>query len=237
MPVTESSRPSRSAAPIGNDGHRARLRTRLLESGPDALADHELIESLLALARPRVDTKPAAKRLLAEFGSIGKLLAAPPAALARVTDVGESSVTAIKIVQAIALRAGRQAASEHPVLASWQALLDYLRLDMGDLGRERVRVLHLDSKNRLIRDEVMSEGSVDQSAIYVREVVKRALELESSALILVHNHPSGDTNPSRQDIAITQEIAEACKRFSIALHDHVIIGRDNHTSLRALGLI
>ena len=224
-------------ADVRHDGHRERLRARLLERGAAALSDHELIEALLMLARPRIDTKPIAKRLLAEYGGIASLLSADADALKALPDMGEASAMAIKLAHAISQRALQAQTREKPVLANWQALLDYLRGDMGALIHERVRILYLDSKNRLLRDHLMSEGSVDQSAIYVREVVKRALDLGATALIIVHNHPSGDPSPSRQDIAITRDIAEACKRFAIAVHDHIIIAGDAHVSLKAQGLI
>lgn len=223
---------------IDGAGHRARLRDRLLSGGADALLDHEIVEYLLILAVPRRDMKPVAKQLLREFGSFGGLLSADPESLQRVKGMGESTVSALKIVQAACLRLLEGRIEQKPILGSWQALLDYLRADMAYLIRERVRVLHLDSRNQLIRNEAMSEGSIDQSAIYVREVVKRALDLGSAAIILVHNHPSGDATPSRQDIAITRDIADACKRLGIALHDHIIIGADgNFTSLRSQGLV
>lgn len=226
------------ATPGGDGaGHRARLRERLLTGGPDALLDHELIEYLLALAIPRRDTKPLAKALLREFGGIGPLLSADPESLARVSGMGDSSVAALKIVQAAVLRMLKGDVSDRPVLGNWQGLLDYLRADMAHRLNERVRVLHLDSRNHLIRDEAVSDGSIDQSAIYIREVVRRAIELGSAAVILVHNHPSGDTMPSRQDIAITRDIADTLKRLGIALHDHIIVGRHGHASLRSQGLI
>jgi DNA repair protein RadC len=209
----------------------------LQTGGGDALLDHELIEYLLALAIPRRDTKPLARMLLKEFGGIGGVLTADWAALARVPGMGDTSVAAIKIAQAAALRLLRVQASERPVLGSWQALLDYLRADMAWLSVERVRVLHLNSRNMLIRDEKMSDGSVDETAIYTREVIRRAIDLGSTALILVHNHPSGNPAPSRQDIDITRQIAEAAKRMGISVHDHIIIGTEGHSSLRALGLM
>lgn len=218
-------------------GHRARLRRRLIEGGGDALLDHEIVEYLLALAIPRRDTKPLAKALLREFGDIARLLSAAPDALLRVPGMGEGAVAAIRIANAAALRLLRARATATPVLSGWQALLDYLRADMAHLGTERVRVLHLDSKNRLIRDEVISEGTIDQASVHVREVVRRALELGSAALILVHNHPSGDPTPSRQDIAMTRDIAAAARTVDIALHDHVIVGAHGEASLKALGLI
>ncbi|BBC99616.1 MULTISPECIES: RadC family protein [Sphingobium] len=218
-------------------GHRARLRQKLADSGGEALHDHELIEYLLALAIPRRDTKPLAKALLREFGGIGGLMTADWTAIARVPGMGDTSVAAIKIVQATALRMLRNDVAVRPVLASWQALLDYLRADMAYLSVERVRVLHLNSRNMLIRDDHMGDGSIDQAAIYVREVIKRAMDLGSAALILVHNHPSGDPSPSRQDIDITRQIVEAGKRLGIAVHDHIIMAASGHTSLRAQGLL
>lgn len=218
-------------------GHRERLRSRLLEGGPDALLDHELIEYLLALAIPRRDTKPLAKQLIAEFGGIGGLLTADSEALKRVSGMGETSIAALKIAQAAALRLIKSEVARQPVLAGWQALLDYLRADMAHMTVERVRVLHLNSRNMLIRDENMGDGSIDQAAIYVREVIRRALDLGSASLILVHNHPSGDPSPSQQDIQVTRNIIEAGKRLGIGVHDHIVIGREGHSSMRAMGLI
>lgn len=220
-----------------HSGHRARLRSRLIESGGEALADYELVEYLLSLAIPRRDTKPLAKALLKEFGSLAELVSADAESLRRVSGMGDTSVAALKIVQAASLRLLKGRVTERPILASWSALLDWLRADMGAITVERVRVLHLDSRNQLIRDELMSEGTVDQSAIYVREVAKRALELGSSAVILVHNHPSGSPEPSRQDIHMTREVADALGKLGIALHDHVIIGGDGHYSFRGAGLL
>ncbi len=218
-------------------GHRARLRQRLLDGGGEALLDHELVEYLLALVIPRRDTKPLAKQLLSEFGGLPALISADAESLRRVPGMGDTAVAALKIVQAASLRLLKAEVSERPILASWQALLDYLRADLAHISVERVRVLHLNAKNMLIRDELVSEGSIDQSAIYIREVIRRALELGSSALILVHNHPSGDTQPSRADIAVTRDLVDAGKKLGIAVHDHVIIGTKGHSSMRALGLL
>ncbi len=218
-------------------GHRARLRQRILTGQGNSLHDHELVEYLLALAIPRRDTKPLAKQLIDEFGGFSSLLVADADALGNFPGMGETSVAALKIVQLAALRLISAPVREQPILASWQALLDYLRADMAHLDHERVRILHLDSKNRLIRDELVSEGSIDQAAIYTREVIKRALALGSAAIILVHNHPSGDSTPSRQDIAITRDICDAALTLGIAVHDHIIIGKDGHTSFRSKGLI
>lgn len=217
-------------------GHRARLRGRLL-ADPDGLLDHELVEYLLALALPRVDTKPLAKALLREFGGIGGLLAADPVALRAVDGMGDTTTAAVKIAHAAAIRLLRSRAQAAPVLSNWQALADYLHADMAHGGVERFRVLHLNTRNLLIRDEQMSRGTIDQAAVHVREVVKRALELGSAAIILVHNHPSGDPSPSRADIDITRAIIAAGKPLNIAVHDHIIVGIDGQVSLRAKGLL
>jgi DNA repair protein RadC len=223
--------------PLDGSGHRARLRQRLFEGGPDALLDHELVEYLLALALPRRDTKPLAKKLIKDFGGFGSLLAADADAIARVGEISEGAVAALKIAQASALRLLRSEVTERPVLGSWQALLDYLHADMAHNPVERVRVLFLNSKNMLIRDEQMSEGSVDEAAVYIREIIRRALDYQATALILVHNHPSGDPSPSQQDIRLTRDIVEAGRHLNIAVHDHLIIGTRGHSSLRAMGLI
>jgi DNA repair protein RadC len=218
-------------------GHRARLRQRLFEGGPDALLDHELVEYLLGLALPRRDTKPLAKKLIRDFGGFGALLSADGPSIARIGEVSEGAAAALKIAQAAALRLLEEEIKDRPVLGSWQALLDYLRADMAHNPVERVRVLYLNSKNVLIRNEQMSEGSVDEAAVYVREVIRRALELHATAIILVHNHPSGDPQPSQQDIRLTRDIVDAGRHLGIAVHDHVIVGARGHSSMRALGLI
>ena len=223
--------------PLDGSGHRARLRQRLFEGGPDALLDHELVEYLLALALPRRDTKPLAKQLLHEFGGYGALLSAAPEAIARAGQLSEGAVAALKIAQASALRLLQGEVRARPVLSSWQALLDYLRADMAHTPIERVRVLFLNARNMLIRDELMWEGSVDEAAVYVREVMRRALDCHAVALIIVHNHPSGDPSPSSQDIRLTKDLVEAGRPLRIAVHDHVIVGAQGHASLRALGLI
>jgi DNA repair protein RadC len=224
--------------PHHGTGHRARLRQRLLQSGGDALLDHELIEYLLGLAIPRRDTKPLAKRLLAEFGGIGPLLAANPEALARVDGLGETSIAAIKLAQALGVRVLRSEVKKQSfTIAGWPELESYLRADMGHRLTECIRILHLNTKNQLIRDEVMSEGSIDAAHIHTREVIRRAIELGSAAIILVHNHPSGDPNPSRADIAMTREIADAGKMMGVAVHDHVIVAAEECRSMRGMGLI
>jgi DNA repair protein RadC len=218
-------------------GHRARLRQRLITGGGDALLDHELIEYILMLAIPRRDTKPMAKQLLSEFGGIGGLLSADAETITKTGIVGESGAAALKAVQATVLRLLRSEVAQQPVLASWQALLDYLRADLAHITVERVRVLHMNARNMLIRDELMAEGTIDQAAIHVREVIRRALDLGSSAIILVHNHPSGDPAPSRADIALTKQIVDAGRPLGVSVHDHVIIGAQGHSSMRAMGLL
>jgi DNA repair protein RadC len=220
-----------------NNGHRVRLRTKLLEKNGDSLHDHELVEYLLTLAIPRRDTKLLAKQLISQYGSLAGLFAADATSLKAQVGMGETSVAAIKIVQACTLRMLSEPVREQPILSSWQALLDYLRADMAHLTIERVRILYLNSKNMLIRDELTSEGSVDQAAIYTREVIKRAMDLGAVAVILVHNHPSGDSAPSKQDISMTRDIIDAGKRLGIGVHDHIIIGKDGFFSMRSAGLI
>lgn len=226
-----------SVPPPDHLGHRARLRQRLVETGGEGMPDYELIEYLLGLAIPRRDTKPLAKALLKEFGGIGGLLAANVEALSRINGMGDTSIAALKIVQATALRLLRNDLDDRPVLSNWQAVLDYLRADMAHHPVERVRVLHLNTRNMLIRDELVSEGTISEAAVHVREVVRRAIDLGSAAIILVHNHPSGDPQPSRADIDLTRKTIEAARQFDIAVHDHVVIGTRGHASLRAMGLI
>ncbi|MFN3862909.1 MAG: RadC family protein [Erythrobacter sp.] len=225
------------AGKAAGEGHRARLRARLLTGGAEALADYEVLEYLLFAAIPRGDTKPIAKALLAQFGSLAGVLNADPKTMQRVKGVGESSAAALKAVAIAARRMTRSEIIKKPVLASWQALIDYLATDMAHLTIERVRVLYLDTRNRLIEDHHLGDGSIDEAAIHPREVIRRAMDVGASAMILVHNHPSGSPEPSRADIQITQRIAEAGRLLGVTVHDHVIIGREGHTSLRARGLI
>ncbi|GMN03609.1 DNA repair protein RadC [Erythrobacter sp. MTPC3] len=218
-------------------GHRARLRERLLKGGAEALADYEVLEYLLFAGIRQGDTKPAAKALLKHFGTLSAVLNADPKALQRVKGVGETSAAALKSVAIAARRMARSEVSQKPVLSSWHALIDYLSIDMAHLTVERVRVLYLDTKNRLIDDHHVGDGSIDEASIHPREVIRRALDVGASALILVHNHPSGNPEPSRADIQITKKIAEAGHLLGVTVHDHVIIGREGHVSLRAKGLI
>jgi len=232
----DESKVKEAVAP-GHQGHRARLRQRLADGGPDSLLDHELLEYLLALAIPRRDTKPLAKALIARFGSLGGVLTAEWRTLAGVDGLGDTSIAAIKIVQAASLRMLKAEVRERPILASWQALLDYLQADMAFLGIERVRVLHLNGRNMLIHDDHMGDGTIDSAAIYVREVIRRAMDLSSASVILVHNHPSGAPDPSKQDIAITRDLIQAARPLGISVLDHIIIGQGQHRSMRSMGLI
>ncbi|MEA3039670.1 MAG: repair protein RadC, partial [Sphingomonadales bacterium] len=190
------------------NGHRARLRRRLFEGGPEALHEHELVEYLLALALPRRDTKPLAKKMIADFGGFAQLLSADADTIMRRCQVSENVAGAIKIAQATAVRFLKSEVTGRKVLGSWQALMDYLAVDMGFLPIERVRVLYLNAKNVLVRDHVLSEGSVDEAAVYVREVIRGAVDSHATAMILVHNHPSGDPQPSQADIRLTREIID-----------------------------
>ena len=218
-------------------GHRARLRQRLLAGGAEALADYEVLEFLLFAGIRQGDTKPVAKALLQRFGSLAAVLNAEPGALQQVRGVGETSAAALKCAALAARRMARSEVREKPVLGSWQALLDYLAIDMAHLTVERVRVLYLDTRNRLIDDHHVGDGSVDEAAIHPREVIRRAMDVGATALILVHNHPSGNPEPSRADIQITQRIAEAGRLLGITVHDHIIVGSEGHVSLRSKGLI
>lgn len=218
-------------------GHRERLRARLMDGGGDAFHDYELLEYLLALAIPRRDTKGLAKDLLTEFGSLASLLAADPKELQRVPGLGESAAAAIKFVEAVMLRSQRRRLEGRPVLSSWQALTDYLHASMAHRTSEEFRVIFLDTKNQIMRDEVLGTGTVNAAPVYPREVVKRALEIQAAAVILVHNHPSGDPTPSRDDITMTRSVIEAGRHLGLTVHDHVIIGQTGHISMRAQGLI
>jgi len=218
-------------------GHRERLRKRFLEGGPAAVADYELLELVLFQALPRGDVKPLAKELLARFGGFAGVIAAEPEELRRVDGVGEAVVAALKTVQAAALKMSLDELIERPVIGSWAKLLDYCKAGMAHKKTEQFRILFLDRRNALIADEVQQSGTVDHTPVYPREVVKRALELGASAIIMVHNHPSGDPTPSRDDIEMTKEVEKAAAALGVALHDHVIVGRKGHASLRSLGLI
>jgi len=218
-------------------GHRARLRQRFLEGGPEALPDYELLELMLFGGRPQGDVKPLAKVLIKRFGSFARVLSADPQELTQVDGIREAGAAAIKAAQAAAIRLIREEAMAQPVIGSWDKLLAYCRASMAYNKTEQLRLLFLDRKNKLIADEVQQRGTVDHTPLYPREVIKRALELGASAIILVHNHPSGDPTPSAADIEMTREVQKAAEAVGLALHDHVVIGRDHHASFKSLGFL
>lgn len=231
--------PDRKSRPEKPDylGHRNRLRERFSQGGADAMPDYELLELVLFRAIPRQDTKPIAKALIATFGTFGDVLAAPAARLKEVKGVGDKVVFEMKLIHAASLRLARNTVLSKPALTSWTALIEYCTAAMAYDDREQFRLLFLDRKNVLIADEVQQRGTVDHTPVYPREVVKRALELSASAIILVHNHPSGDPTPSQTDIEMTRQIVDAASKLTITVHDHIIIGRTGHTSFKALNLI
>lgn len=218
-------------------GHRQRLRQRFLDAGAESLADYELLELLLFFSVPYVDTKPLAKSLLARFESLGGVLAASPERFAEVPELGPFTVVQLKAIQALMERVLRETIRERCVISSWTQLLDYVQAVMVHEPTEHFRILFLDRKNLLIRDEVQSRGTVDHTPLYPREVVRRALELAASAIIMVHNHPSGDPTPSKADIEMTRQVVEALGVVGITVHDHLIVGKNRHASFRALKLI
>ncbi|MFN0218989.1 MAG: DNA repair protein RadC [Hyphomicrobium sp.] len=218
-------------------GHRARLRDRFRAGGAPAVPDYELMEMILFRVFPRGDTKPIAKKLIAKFGSFAEAVSAPAERLKEIDGVGDRVVDELKLIKAAAERLMRGEIAAKPTLSSWSGVLDYLRLAQGFETREQFRILFLDKKNNLIADEVQGRGTVDHTPVYVREVVKRALELSSSAIILVHNHPSGDPTPSRADIDMTKQIVDAARPLGVAVHDHIIVGRNGHASFKALRLL
>ncbi|WP_372837294.1 RadC family protein [Puniceibacterium confluentis] len=217
--------------------HRARLRERFLLGGADALPDYELLELVLFRAIPRRDVKPLARHLIEVFGDFNRVISAPVARLQEVSGVGEAVVAEIKIVEAAAHRLSRSRVLQRQVVSSWDALLDYCHTTMAHRETEQFRVLYLDRKNVLVADEAQAQGTVDHVPVYPREVVKRALELNASALILVHNHPSGDPTPSAADIDMTAQIQTAAEALGLVLHDHLVIGKSTELSFRAQGLI
>ena len=218
-------------------GHRERLRSRFREAGAEAVSDYELLELVLFRAIPQRDVKPLAKELIAKFGSFAEVVAAPQARLAEVKGLGDAAITELKIVHAAASRLAHGQVKKRPVLSSWSSVLDYCRTAMAFADKEQFRVLFLDKRNQLIADELQQVGTVDHTPVYPREVVKRALELSATALILVHNHPSGDPTPSRADIQMTQSIIDVAKPLGISVHDHIIVGKEGHASFKGLRLI
>ena len=218
-------------------GHRARLRSRLREAGPGALAEYELLELILFRAIPRRDVKPLAKSLVARFGSFAEVIAADPRRLAEIDGMSAGAISEFKIVEAAAQCFAKGVVKKRLPMGSWSAVIDYCRTSMAFEGRELFRILFLDKKNGLIADEVQGSGTVDHTPVYPREVIRRALELSATAIVLVHNHPSGDPTPSTQDIKMTQDIIAIAKSLGVAVHDHIIVGRDGHASLKGMRLI
>jgi DNA repair protein RadC len=219
-------------------GHRERVRERFLRSGGASFSDYELMEALLHVVIPRRDTKQLAKSLISRFGSFSGVLSAAPERLKEFSGLGDITIANLKVIQAAAQRfAHDRIERDQPVFGSWSALLEYCRAQMAFEEREHFRILFLDKKNRLIADEVQQTGTVDHTPVYPREVIRRALELSASALILVHNHPSGDPSPSSADVQMTRQISDIARPLGITVHDHVIIGKSGHASLKELKLI
>ena len=218
-------------------GLRERLRQKLITRGAGALEDYELLETLLCAFIPRRDVKPVAKALLGRFRTLSAIMSAEVSDLRRVAGVGDTTAAYLHAVGEIQRRGAKEAVAKRPVLSSWAALLNYLKLDLQHQTREQFRVIFLDKKNQILADEVMGQGTVDQAPVYPREIARRALEHSASSIILVHNHPSGDPTPSRADIDLTREIIDAMISLEINVHDHLIVGRDGIVSLKAKGLI
>ena len=218
-------------------GHRDRLRARFAEGGVTALADYELLELYLFNSIPRRDIKPLAKDLIEKFGSFAEVVSAPVERLTEVKGISEKTALDLSLIKAAATKLGQQSVMDKPILSSWTALLNYVRSVMQFEGKEQFRVLFLDRKNRLIADEILGQGTVDRAPVYPREVIKRALDLNSTAIILTHNHPSGDPTPSQSDIKMTNSIVDAAKAIGVVVHDHLIIGRNDITSFKSEGLL
>ena len=225
------------AAVSPHSGHRERLRDRFMRGGDKALPDYEMLELVLFNAIPRRDTKPLAKQLIARFGTFAEVVSAPETRLREIKGVSERVITELKLVRAAALRLMQGQIMERKVLSSWDQVVAYCRAAMAYETREQFRILFLDKKNNLIADEMQQQGTVDHTPVYVREVVKRALELSATAIILVHNHPSGDPTPSRADIDMTKMIIDAAKPLGVVVHDHIIVGRDRVASFKGLRLM
>ena len=218
-------------------GHRERLRARFHDAGADALSDYELLEMALFAALPRRDTKPLAKSLLKKFGSFADVVHAPENLLREIDGIGDASITQLKLLAAAAGRIAKGEIKRSLALSSWNDVITYCRSDMAFAGKEQFRILFLDKRNQLIADEVQQKGTVDHTPVYPREVIKRALELSAPAVVLVHNHPSGDPTPSRADVQMTQTIVDIAKPLGIAVHDHIIVGKEGHASFKGLKLI
>jgi DNA repair protein RadC len=238
-PMDDKTAPPKSppAEPPHYLGHRSRLRERFNSAGPDALSDYELLEMVLFTAQPRRDMKPIAKSLLKKFGSFAEVIHAPEPLLREVDGIGDASVNQLKLIAAAATRIAKGELRQRMLLSSWQDVISYCRTSMAFADKEQFRLLFLDKRNQLIADEVQQTGTVDHTPVYPREVIKRALELSATALILVHNHPSGDPSPSQADIQMTKAVIDIATPLGIAVHDHIIVGKNGHASLKGLKLI
>jgi DNA repair protein RadC len=239
MPADSSDTPKKpaTAEPPHYHGHRMRLRERFLSTGPDALSDYELLEMVLFTAQPRRDMKPLAKSLLKKFGSFAEVVHAPETLLREVDGIGEASINQLRLIGAAASRIAKGQLQQRTLLSSWNDVIDYCRTSMAFAEKEQFRLLFLDKRNQLIADEVQQVGTVDHTPVYPREVIKRALELSATAIILVHNHPSGDPTPSQADIQMTRAIIDIAGPLGISVHDHIIVGKNGHASLKGLKLI
>lgn len=237
-----NSKPSAKSKPAAKPkphyhGHRQRLRQRFMQAGATSLPDYEMLELVLFRALPRRDTKPVAKALLENFGSFAEVISATPERLAEVKGIGDAAIFDLKLIQAAAERLSLVKIREKTPLHSWSQLIDYCRTSMAYKNHEQFRILFLDKKNYLIADEIQGEGTIDHTPVYIREIIKRTLELSASSIILVHNHPSGDVTPSSADITMTKAIVEAAEKLNITVHDHLIVGRDGHASFKGLQLM
>jgi DNA repair protein RadC len=237
MPAKTSETPDQSAETPHYHGHRERLRERFHGAGPDALSDYELLEMVLFSARSRGDVKPLAKTLLKKFGSFAEVMHAPEARLREVDGVGDATITQLKLIAAAASRIAKGQLAQRTLLSSWNDVIDYCRTAMAFADKEQFRILFLDKRNQLIADEVQQVGTVDHTPVYPREVIKRALELSATAILLVHNHPSGDPTPSSADIQMTRAIIDIATPLGISVHDHIIVGKNGHASMKGLRLI
>jgi DNA repair protein RadC len=237
LKTSEPQTPPEPAETPHYHGHRERLRERFRKSGPDALSDYELLELALFPALPRRDTKPLAKSLLKTFGSFAEVIHAPEARLREVEGIGDASITQLKLLAAAATRIAKGQLKARTALSSWNDVVDYCRTSMAFADKEQFRILFLDKRNQLIADEVQQTGTVDHTPVYPREVIKRALELSATAIILVHNHPSGDPTPSQADIQMTKAIVDIAQPLGIAVHDHIIVGKNGHASLKGMKLM
>ncbi len=245
-PLVRYSMPADSNQPFGLSdisdaphyhGHRERLRDRFRNAGAEALSDYELLEMVLFRAMPRRDVKPLAKALIAHFGSFAEVVHAPPPRLREFAGLGEAAITEIKLIAAAASRVAKGQLKQRKLLSSWASVIDYCRTAMAFADKEQFRILFLDKRNQLIADEVQQIGTVDHTPVYPREVIKRALELSATAIIMVHNHPSGDPTPSSADIQMTKSVIEIASPLGISVHDHIIVGKNGHASLKGLKLI